>query len=256
MLQVAGPRAIQILGVPVSMVNMRRATDLIDAWIRRGDRKYVCVRDAHGLMLCQEDARLRAIHRQAGMVTPDGMPLVWIARLRGVREVARVCGPDLVEEVCRLSPKRGYRHFFLGGAPGIAERMAARLQALHPGLIVAGTYAPTYPATVTEPDAEAVRRINASRPDIVWVGLGTPKQEYWMSAHLGHVEAPVMIGVGAAFDFAAGAVSRAPRWMQRAGLEWLHRLVMEPRRLWRRYLILAPKLIGLVVLDSLSHRMR
>jgi N-acetylglucosaminyldiphosphoundecaprenol N-acetyl-beta-D-mannosaminyltransferase len=191
-------------------------------------------------MESQRDERLRQIHNTAGMVTPDGMPLVWLSRMKGFPHAERVCGPDLMPACCERSVARGHRHFFYGAAPGVPELLAARLQARFPGLIVAGCLSPPFGALAPAEDAEIVSRINASDPDIVWVGLSTPKQERWMADHIGLLSARVLIGVGAAFDFHAGLKRRAPRWMQRSGLEWAFRVYTEPRRLWRRYLINNP----------------
>jgi N-acetylglucosaminyldiphosphoundecaprenol N-acetyl-beta-D-mannosaminyltransferase len=219
----------------VSAIDMDQALAAITGWIARGDRQYVCVTGVHGVMESQRDPELRRIHNAAGLVTPDGMPLVWLARRAGFRHVGRVYGPDLLLACCHASVARGYRHFFYGGNPGVAQRLSDRLVRRFPGLRVVGTYSPPYrPAGAAERD-EVVQQINASGADIVWVGLSTPKQERWMDAHRTRLVAPVLIGVGAAFDFHAGIKRQAPRWMQQSGLEWLFRLGQEPRRLWRRY---------------------
>ncbi len=188
------------------------------------------------------------------MTTPDGMPLVWLSRLHGRRHVSRVYGPDLLIAVCQESIRAGYRHFFYGGAEGVPEALAAALLRRFPGLVVAGTYSPPFRPLTPEEDEQIVAMIDRARPDIVWVGLGAPKQEYWMAEHVGRLEAPVMVGVGAAFDFHSGRKKQAPRWMQRSGLEWLFRLLTEPRRLWRRYLINNPLFLWLVALQLLGLR--
>ena len=234
------PATANILGVPVSVIDMDGALARIDAWIAARRPGYVCFRDVHGVMLARKDGDLRAAHEAAGMVAPDGMPLVWLSHMMGHRETGRVCGPDFMPALCARSLAPGYRHFFYGGAPGVADRRAENLAARFPGLGVAGTYSPPYRPLTADEDAEIIRMIDASGADIVWVGLSTPKQEKWMMAHAGRIAAPVLLGVGAAFDFHAGTVRRGPPWMQRAGLEWLYRLASEPRRLWWRYLVLAP----------------
>jgi N-acetylglucosaminyldiphosphoundecaprenol N-acetyl-beta-D-mannosaminyltransferase len=246
------PQKVNILGVGVSAINMSMALDIIDGWIKRRECNFVCVRDVHGIMRCQEDEELRQIHDQAGLVTPDGMPLAWISRLRGFRYVDRVCGPDLMPAICERSPGHGYRHFFYGGGDGVAELLKEKLQVRFPGLDVVGTYSPPFRPLTEEEDEEIVRRINALRPDIVWIGLSTPKQERWMAAHLGRIGASVMIGVGAAFDFHAGLKNQAPYWIQRSGLEWLFRLASEPRRLWYRYVILVPKFLVMLIGNALG----
>jgi N-acetylglucosaminyldiphosphoundecaprenol N-acetyl-beta-D-mannosaminyltransferase len=226
----------------------------IEGWIAQGERQYVCVSGIHGVMESQRDDRLRAIHNAAGMVTPDGMPLVWLSRWKGFRYVERVYGPDLMLACCERSVAMGYRHYFYGGDAGVPEQLVARLQARFPGLEVVGGYSPPFRALTVQEDDEIVDRINAARPDVVWVGLSTPKQERWMSEHRDRVNAPVFIGVGAAFDFHAGLKPQAPLWMQRNGLEWLFRLCKEPRRLWRRYLRNNPMFVWHIMLQSLGIR--
>jgi N-acetylglucosaminyldiphosphoundecaprenol N-acetyl-beta-D-mannosaminyltransferase len=232
-----------VLGVGVSAISTPDALAAIETWIEEKTPNYVCITGVHGIMESQSDARLRDIHNRAGMVTPDGMPLVWLGHLKGLSGVERVYGPDLLLEVAGLSLRKGYRHFLYGGGEGVAERLAERLGRRFPGLQVAGTYTPPFRPLTPAEDDEIVRRINASGADIVWVGLSTPKQEYWMAGHLGRLDAPVMVGVGAAFDFHAGLKRQAPRWMQRSGLEWTFRLASEPRRLAGRYLKNNPRFV-------------
>jgi N-acetylglucosaminyldiphosphoundecaprenol N-acetyl-beta-D-mannosaminyltransferase len=242
---------VNVLGVGISPLTRAQALETIEDWIARGERQYVCVSGIHGVMESQRDERLRAIHNAAGMVTPDGMPLVWLSRMRGFKFVERVYGPDLLLACCQRSVSTGYRHFFYGGATGVPERLIERLQSRFPGLQIVGCYSPPFRALSADEDAEVIRRINAARPDLVWVGLSTPKQERWMSEHRDRLTAPVLVGVGAAFDFHAGLKRQAPRWMQHSGLEWLFRLLSEPRRLWRRYLRNNPLFVWHVVLQSL-----
>lgn len=242
----SGIPATRVLGVPINAINMTQAIDTILSWIVRGQAHYVCVRDVHGVMRAQEEPKLLEIHDGAGLVTPDGMPLVWLARWRGYHHVSRVCGSDLVAELCSASVQSGISHYFYGGKPGVAERMADALKLRFPGLKVAGTGTPPFgPMSAQEDDADTAQ-IVASGAGVVWVGLSTPKQEYWMHDHVERIPGATLIGVGAAFDFYAGDVKRAPEWMHRSGLEWLHRLLSEPRRLWRRYLVLAPKFVLMV----------
>lgn len=247
------PRA-NILGVGVSAINMEMALRTIEEWIARQEPHYVCVTGVHGVMESWRDGELRRTHNAAGLVTPDGMPLVWLSRFMGFRQVERVYGPDLMLAVCERSATRGYRQFFYGGAPGVAEKLASRLQSRFPGLQVAGFYSPPFRALTPEEDRTVAERINVAKPSILWVGLSTPKQERWMAEHVTRLNAPVLIGVGAAFDFHAGHKRQAPRWMQQGGLEWLFRLLMEPRRLWRRYLINNPWFLWLVLLQALGRR--
>jgi N-acetylglucosaminyldiphosphoundecaprenol N-acetyl-beta-D-mannosaminyltransferase len=245
---------VNVLGVGVNPISQAQALAVIEDWIAAKDRQYVCVSGIHGVMESQRDEDLRAIHNAAGMVVPDGMPLVWLSRLQGFHQVERVYGPDLLLSCCGRSLSTGYRHFFYGGAPGVPERLIERLQARFPGLIVAGGYSPPFRALTAAEDTDVVNRINHAQPDIVWVGLSTPKQERWMAEYRARLTAPVFVGVGAAFDFHAGLKRQAPRWMQRSGLEWVFRLVTEPRRLWRRYLRNNPLFVWHIVLQGLGLR--
>ncbi len=244
-------RRLPILGVRVSAINMESALDTFDLWIGRREPNYVCVTGVHGVMESYRSPELRAIHNRAGMVTPDGIPLVWLAWMMGFREVERVYGPDLMLAVCERSVGRGWRHFFYGGAAGVPELLARKLVARFPGLKIAGMYSPPFRPLSAAEDREIVERINDSRADIVWVGLSTPKQERWMAAHRDALVPPVLIGCGAAFDFHAGVKRQAPRWVQRSGFEWLYRLMSEPRRLGPRYLVNNPLFVGLVIRQML-----
>ena len=250
----SGIAASRVLGVPVSTVNMRQAVGTICGWIKSAQSHLVCVRDVHGVMRSLEDPALLHIHERAGLVVPDGMPLVWILQHRGYDAVSRVSGADLVDALCAASVEAGIRHYFYGGKDGVAERMAQALTAKYPGLIVAGLGSPPFRALSPEEDAVETARIVAASPGVVWVGMSTPKQEHWMGAHVGRIPGATLIGVGAAFDFFAGDVKRSPQWMRESGLEWLHRLYSEPRRLWRRYLIMAPKFVFLVARGSRGSR--
>lgn len=238
-----------ILGVGVSAVNIDLALSQISAWITEDSRQYVCVANVHTVTESRRDPSLRQINNRAGMVTPDGMPLVWLSRIQGHPQVSRVYGPDLLLAACQRSLQTGWSHYFYGGSQAGIDGLTARLAQRFPGIKIAGAESPPFRALSPAEDQAAVDRINASHADIVWVGLGAPKQEYWMAEHLGRIEAPVMIGVGAAFDFHAGLKKQAPRWMQRSGLEWLFRLGSEPRRLWKRYLINNPLFLWLVFLQ-------
>ena len=243
-LQPALAQRFDVLGVEVSAVDMPLALSTIFGWIDRGEPNYVCVTGVHGVMESRRDESLRRIHNAAGLVTPDGMPLVWIGRSRGLTHMRRVYGPDLMHACCAASEEGGYRHFLYGGTDDLLARLGARLRERYPGLTIAGTFAPPFRPLTDEEDDEVVRRIGDSGADVVWVGLSTPKQERWMAAHVGRVGATVLIGVGAAFDFLSGVKRQAPRWMQQSGLEWCFRFAAEPRRLWRRYLVNNPLFVG------------
>jgi N-acetylglucosaminyldiphosphoundecaprenol N-acetyl-beta-D-mannosaminyltransferase len=245
---------VNVLGIGVSALNMPLALQVIEGWISGHQTQYVCITPVHSVMLCQDDPELQKIFNASGLTTPDGMPLVWLNRLKGRKHVERVYGPDLMLALCEHSVAEGYRHYFFGGAEGVPEQLAESLQIRFPGLAVAGTYSPPFRDLTFEEDARIVQKINQANPDIVWVGLGAPKQERWMASHRDQLNAPVLIGVGAAFDFHTGRKPQAPRWMQRSGLEWLFRLLSEPKRLWKRYLYNNPRFIVLILLQMLGLR--
>ncbi|KAA5603674.1 WecB/TagA/CpsF family glycosyltransferase [Blastochloris sulfoviridis] len=251
---------LRVLGVPVSLVDMAGAVDTVTGWGRSGPAKTVFVRDVHGLMLALQNPALLALHERASLVVPDGMPLTWVGRLRGFgSRIGRVPGADLMAEVCRASAGTGLRHFFFGGKPGVAETLVERLTQTYPGLQIAGTFSPPMrsieaDAPLSPEEAREIEIIRQAAPDIIWVGLSTPKQEYWMMKAAPHLPHGVLLGVGAAFDFHSGLVRRAPPWMRDNGLEWLHRLASEPRRLWRRYLVLAPLFVVKVIEEQISGR--
>jgi N-acetylglucosaminyldiphosphoundecaprenol N-acetyl-beta-D-mannosaminyltransferase len=226
---------VNILGVGVSAIHMGQALAVLEEWIEKRNQQYVCVTPAHAVMDCYHDPRLRAIFNASGLTTPDGMAIVWLLKLHGQRSVGRVYGPDLMREVCKFSVAKGWRHFLYGGEVGVLERLKSRLEAEYLGIQIVGTFSPPFRSLAEQEDQEIVDKINSARPDIIWVGISTPKQVQWMHDHLGKVNASVLIGVGAAFDFLSGRKPQAPRWVQRSGLEWLFRLISEPRRLWRRY---------------------
>ncbi|MGB7346299.1 MAG: WecB/TagA/CpsF family glycosyltransferase [Pirellulaceae bacterium] len=228
---------INILGVGVDPIDMNIAVKRIDQLIAADQSQYVCVTPIHSIMDCQADPNLRSIFNRAALVTPDGMPVVWICNWLGKHTTQRVYGPDLLLRVCASSQQSRHRHFFYGGADGVAEQLAVVLKERFPDMQIAGTCSPPFKQLSSEEDQEIVNQINAAKPDIVWVGLGAPKQEQWMADHIDSINGTLFIGIGAAFDFHTGRVRQAPYWMQRSGLEWLFRLGMEPKRLWRRYLV-------------------
>ena len=237
-------------GVGVSRLTLSGATSLVleaRGQLRLG---YVCVCTVHGICEARADPSFRAILNRSFLTTPDGMPLVWL----GPRGVERVYGPDLMEAVCDQGRSVGLRHFFYGGKPGVAECLAKRLAERFPGLEIVGTYTP--PFRPLEPaEKEALRaQVSQCRPDVIWVGISTPKQERFMADNWGNLDAGLLIGVGAAFDFLSGSVRQAPRWIQRSGLEWLFRLCIEPRRLAWRYLTTNPLFLARALAQRLGLR--
>ncbi len=244
---------VNVLGVGVSAINMEEAVSQIDAWIGAREPHYVCVCTVHGVMDCQRSEDLRRIFNGAGMVTPDGMPLVWLGRAEH-RNVSRVYGPDLMLADLARSASTGQRHFLYGGGPGVGQRLAAKLRERFPGAHIVGTLEPPFAPIEELCTPEVAAQINKAAADVVWVGVGSPKQEQWMARMRPLLEAPVLIAVGAAFDFHSGTVPQAPRWMQRAGLEWLFRLSSDPSRLWRRYLVDNPWFLWAIALQRLGLR--
>jgi len=227
---------VNVLGVGLSVLNLRTALAAIADAIARRQKGYICVTGVHGVMEAQDDAAFKKILNGAFLCTPDGMPMVWAGRWRGHREMRRVYGPDLMLDVCAWSETSGARHFFYGGADGVAGLLVQKLKARFPKLLVAGTFTPPFRSLTAAETLSLQAHIAAARPDILWVGLSTPKQEKFMAEFLPRLDVTLMVGVGAAFDFHSGRVRQAPRWMQRSGLEWFFRLCREPRRLAWRYL--------------------
>ncbi len=241
-----------ILGVRISAVNLKAACQQIEAWITDRTPTYVCVAPVSTVMDCQDDEEYRAVVNGAAMVTPDGMPIVWLGCLRGGKMVARTYGPDLVNTLCALSERTGYRHFFYGGSSATNNLLVENLKRRFPKLVIAGQCAPPVLAFKQKEKPEVIQQINASAADVLWVGLGSPKQDFWMALHRSQITVPVMIGVGAAFDFLAGTKPQAPRWLQKCGLEWAFRLCCEPRRLWRRYLLGNTRFVYLLIKKKFS----
>lgn len=243
-----------VLGVGVDLVGPGETLAILDSWMVERQRGYVCFAGAHGMIEGRRDPELRRIYNASGLTVADGMPLVWHARLQGHREVRRVYGPDLMLNFCAHSLSKGYRHFLFGGAPGVPEQLREVLTARFPGLRVVGCHSPPFRALSAEEEEATATMINAAAPDIVWVGLGAPKQERWMARNRERLEAPALMGVGAAFDFHAGLKPPIPPWMGRNGLGWLFRLASEPRRLAKRYLDIVPTFLVLSTLQLSGRR--
>ncbi|MDB5921738.1 MAG: glycosyl transferase, WecB/TagA/CpsF family [Betaproteobacteria bacterium] len=227
---------LPIAAVDFNFVQASDIPPLIDLWRHDGRRGYVTLVNPHSVMMCRRDERMREATRGADLALPDGVGVVLAARLLGYGRRYRVTGPALMLHLCDAGRVRGLRHFFFGGRVGVAEQLVEHLSVEYPGLEVAGTYCPPFRALADEEDAQVVAHINATRPDVVWVGMGAPKQEKWMADHVGRIRATALVGVGAAFDFHSGNVPWAPRWVRRIGCEWAYRLAREPRRMWRRNL--------------------
>lgn len=233
-----------VLGTGVHALSLDAARDLLLGL--RGQRPARCVfaTTVHGISTALHDPALREAYRRAALIAPDGMPLVWLGRWHGHRAITRIYGPDLMLAVCDAGRAVGLRHYFYGGAPGVAELLQQKLTARFPGLEVVGTFTPPFRELTPDEFATLQADVAAKMPDLIWVGLGTPKQEKFAAAAAPRLATAALVTVGAAFDFHTGRVPQAPRWMMRAGLEWLFRLGTEPRRLWHRYLVLNPLFVA------------
>jgi N-acetylglucosaminyldiphosphoundecaprenol N-acetyl-beta-D-mannosaminyltransferase len=233
--------SFEVAGSRIDAVTLERTIAILEEWIRARRREYVVLLGAHGVVEMLGDPELRRIDNAAGLVTPDGMPNVWLGRWKGHREIEKVYAPDIMQAAYAHGLALGWRHFLYGGKEGVAETLAARLGERYPGIVVCGTYCPPFRPLSDEEATSVAAQINAAAPDLVWVGLGCPKQDYWMARFRPLLDAPALLGVGAGFDFLAGTMPLAPRWIQRSGFEWLFRLVSDPKRLWRRYLRVIPR---------------
>ncbi len=242
-------RRFNLLGVRVSAFNLPAAVGEMEAAIAEGRRSYACCCPVYTLMQGHERQDVHAALNGADWVTPDGMPVVWALRALGARQVERVYGPDLLLALSAVCARRGFSQYYLGGAPGVARDLADRLRARFPGLPVAGTSCPPFRDLTTAEEATSIDEVNASGARVVWVGLGSPKQDLWMARNRPRLTAPLLVGVGAAFDFLTDRQRQAPAWVRANGLEWLFRLAAEPRRLWRRYLLYNPKFTAALALQ-------
>lgn len=234
---VSKPHTYSILGVNVSNINITSSWDYISGWINSRTRAYICVAPVSTIVDCNRDAAYKAIVNNADMVTPDGMPLVWYGKITKVKGLGRVSGADFMNYIFQKSCETGYTHYFYGGMPETLEKLKEKLKGRFPELKIVGMYSPPFRKSGEMEDEKIVEHINSLRPDFIWVGLGAPKQDVWMANHRKLLEAPILAGVGAAFDFLAGIKPRAPKWMRSIGMEWFFRLCCEPRRLWKRYLV-------------------
>jgi N-acetylglucosaminyldiphosphoundecaprenol N-acetyl-beta-D-mannosaminyltransferase len=239
-----------ILGLPIAMTDYTEAMDVMDGMIARRERGYVCATAVHAIMVGQDDSEMRSALRGSTMTVPDGMPLVWAANLLGEDLTDRVYGPELMLRYCERSRDMGHRIFLYGGRDqGSLAQLALNLRLRFPGIKIVGGYSPPFRPLTDEEETAVADQIDAARPDVVWVGIGVPKQEKWMAHMRDRIEAPVLAAVGAAFDFHAGRVSMAPSWMQERGLEWTYRIAQEPRRLLPRYLIHNPRFVARVAVQ-------
>ncbi len=245
---------LDVLGVAVSPLSLNDSVSLIATFLDQGRKGYISVTGMHGVMEATRDPSFKKVLNSSLLVVPDGMPLVWIGKLRGFLRMSRVYGPELMLRICELSLQRGYTHFLCGGAPGVAQELKAALVKKFPGLKVVGTYTPPFGPLSPHQQRELEENIRECSPDIIWVGISTPKQERFMSTYLERFQTTLMFGVGAAFDIHTGRLRDAPDWMKNSGLQWLHRLWQEPRRLFRRYAVNIPLFLFHLCLQSLGRR--
>lgn len=243
------PARVNILGVGVSALNMDAAVEVSQALLDSNGQGYVCVTGVHGIIEAQDDEHFRSILNQSFLTTPDGMPTVWCGRFRGFKAMRRVYGPDYMLALCGRSVGKGYRHFLYGGKPGVAEQLRDELIRRFPGILIVGTYTPPFRPLNAAEEEELRSMLESTKADILWCGLSTPKQERFISAYLERLPTKLMIGVGAAFDLLSGNLSEAPDWMKKSGLQWFYRLLKEPKRLWRRYLLNNPRFLTLILLQ-------
>ncbi|HVP22226.1 MAG TPA: WecB/TagA/CpsF family glycosyltransferase [Anaerolineaceae bacterium] len=241
-----------ILGVHVNAICMQDALDALQFWISTRQPHYVCVTPAFSVLQGHDHPDLRKIYNSSGLTTPDGAPVTWLLKWQGFKCVERVYGPDFLLAACQRSIQLGWKHYFYGGTSEVQEALKEKLTASFQGLIIVGAESPPFRPLTPEEDEETIARISAARPDILWVGLGAPRQDRWMASHLDSLGLPVLVGVGAAFDFVSGCKPQAPIWMRRNGLEWLFRLASEPKRLWRRYLLGNPRFMWLYFLQTIG----
>lgn len=228
---------IDILGSKINATNMKDVLSNVDLLIKSNKSHYICVSNVHTVVTGIKDTQYRNITNTSSMSIPDGMPLTWVGRRRGHKDMSKCSGPDVMTELFELSEQKGYTHYFYGGTEDVLKLLEKKLKNNYPKLNIAGMYSPPFRSLNEDEDVEIINKINQLDPDIIWIGLGAPKQEIWMSEHVSKIKSSIIFGVGAAFNFHAGTVKRAPLWMQNHGIEWLHRLIKEPRRLWKRYLV-------------------
>ncbi|HEV2136047.1 MAG TPA: WecB/TagA/CpsF family glycosyltransferase [Terracidiphilus sp.] len=232
--EIARRKFANVLGVSIDAVNMEQALAMVSARLREGRKGYVCFVDVHGILEALKSETVAETYVQAAMAMPDGTPTVWVGRAQGLREINHVTGPAMMEEIFRGNEFAGYSHYFYGGEPGVAGDLAAMLCGKYPWTRIVGTYTPPFRELTRDEEEELVAEVNRLKPDIVWVGIGTPRQDLWMRRMLPRFETRMVFGVGAAFDFLTGRIRLCPEWMKRAGLHWLHRLAQDPMRLWMR----------------------
>ena len=248
-MELVGLKKCNILGVNIDVTDMNNAVAFIEENLKdlRGD--YICVSNVHTTVMAHDDDSYMSIQNGGAMALPDGKPLSIVSRMKGFKEAQRVTGPDLMGEIFSRSEKKSYKHYFYGSTEDTLNTLRKKLEEKYPGMMITGMHSPPFRSITNEEDKEIIRQINDCNPDFIWVGLGAPKQEIWMHNHKGKFNG-VMIGVGAGFDYYAENIARAPKIMQDLGMEWFYRLLQDPKRLWKRYLVTNCKFIIYIIKEK------
>jgi N-acetylglucosaminyldiphosphoundecaprenol N-acetyl-beta-D-mannosaminyltransferase len=245
---------LKILQSPINPLNLTSAKSEILSFAAKEKKAYIIFRDVHGVIRCQDDPDFLKAHQEAALVCPDGMPLVWIGRRKGYKEMGRVYGPDMMRELMNATRDGSATHFLYGGKEGVAETLKTKLETQYPGVEIVGCECPPFGPLSPEVEKSLQERISTLKPDFFWVGLSTPKQEFFMQKYLHQLDTTVMLGVGAAFDYLSGTVKEPPVWIQRSGFQWLYRIISEPRRLFSRYLKTVPRFMWLYLKEERTRK--
>lgn len=245
---------VNVLGVGITPLDLSSAVSNVLSFLSTGNKGYICVTGMHGIMEAQHDVEFREIQNDSFITVPDGIPTVWMGHMDGYRTMKQVRGADLMRGICEVSVTSGTRHFLYGGKPGVANLLRHTLELQYPGINIVGAFSPPFRPLTPHEELQLEHRLEELKPDILWCGISTPKQERFMGRYIDLLPVRLMIGVGAAFDLNAGLLKDSPVWAQKCGLQWAHRLIQEPRRLWRRYLLNIPRFVFLCMLQRLHLR--
>ncbi|MCF6354353.1 MAG: WecB/TagA/CpsF family glycosyltransferase [Candidatus Polarisedimenticolaceae bacterium] len=248
------PDKFDLLGVNISDIDRKKALAIVGAHCETGNGGYICFCNVHTAVMARCDLEYRCVLNQAFLCAPDGKPVYWVGRLKGHSAIQQVAGPDFFEDCFSASEELGLKHYLYGGHPDVLKNLVRMLELRYPKATIVGWESPPFRPLTADEEQEMHERIQQKKPNLIWVGLGAPKQELWMSRHAENLQPAVLLGVGAAFDFHAGAISRAPKWMRYIGLEWFHRLMQEPQRLLRRYVVTNALFLWYLFIDFIGQR--